>query len=219
MDIFQAVAWVPKQCKLFVRYVWKKLSAASQSLRIFTLHNHGPCWFYHHVLTQSGQQGTAHNRYWHLVVRFETAASLTPSTHHQVLGGRHRRLNAYLQKNITLSALLRLVALKLSVKELHHHSCHFPLSLKGFCCSHEGSQSPDLSGSKSLPRGARRRMGLGRGCDLFPGGGLHVRGHQDLGHLPAGSDGGVWGEQQPSIMGHFHLCLHHDLHWLVPKSF
>lgn len=82
------------------------------------------------------------------------------------------------------------------------------VSPPGDLCSYEGAQCPPLFGSERLPRGARWWLGLGCSLRLFSGGGLHLWGHQEPGCVPPGSDGGVWGEQQPCVVGYFHLCLH-----------
>lgn len=96
-----------------------------------------------------------------------------------------------------------------------NYNCFFHLVLQVTWFSNEDTQCPKLSGSKHLPRGPRWWLGLGCGSGFFPSGGLHLWGHQEPGCLPPGSDGRVWGEQQPCVVGHFHLCLRFRLLWSV----
>ncbi len=110
-------------------------------------------------------------------------------------------------------------SLTLSKTSRRAHRCHLCFSLQVSCCSHEDAQLSALFRAKCLPRGAWWRLGLGCGRGLLLGGGLHLRDPQEPGCLPPGSDGGVRGEQQPSVVGHLHLCLHLHLHWSVSFSY
>lgn len=92
---------------------------------------------------------------------------------------------------------------------------HWPLPFLSTSNGTVWGEGASFPGSQCVLGSPRRRLGLGGGRGVLPGGGFHLRHHQELWHLPSGPHDRVWGDQQSGPLDRFHLRVCHDIQWWV----